>query len=174
MQASLQATHTRTRSTRPALSLFGVSGSVMSWRAIPMRSASPARSMSSPRCGGVIRPNAMTGSRLACFSPAFSFRNSAGGAAAGGRRPPGMLHPRVQLPEFGGRHGRGRDLDPVAREGTCVGVEVVCQPAGLQGFRHPQPVVEVVTKGRELIQADANANGKGVFGLLLDRLENLE
>src|ERR1700730_14831933 len=88
-------------------------------------------------------------------------------------KPTCTFQPSVQLPEFGGCHGRWRDLDPVAREGTCVGVEVVHHPASFQGFRHPQSVVEVVTKGRELIQTDANANGEGVSGLLLDRLQNL-
>src|ERR1700731_5130980 len=89
-------------------------------------------------------------------------------------KPTCTFQPSVQLPEFGGGPGRRRDLDPVAREGTCVGVEVVHQSAGLQGFRHPQPILEVITKGRELVQADANANGKCLSGLFLDRLEDLK
>lgn len=74
----------RTKSGRPAFNLFGVCGSAISCRAQPIMSASPVRSRSSPRCGGVIRPNAMTGSRVAFFSARLRRSKSDAVTAAGG------------------------------------------------------------------------------------------
>ena len=84
MQASLQAMQERTRCASPRRSFSGVSGSAMSCRAKPMRSASPAASISSARLGGAMRPKATTGSRLCFFSAAFSPRKLPAVTAAGG------------------------------------------------------------------------------------------
>ena len=82
-----------------------------------------------------MRPNAITGSALA------------------------VLQRRIELLEFLGRYGRGRDLHPVARERTRIGIHIVDKTAGLQAFHHLHPIIEPVAEGRELVQADASAHG---------------
>ena len=75
-----------------------------------------------------MRPNAMTGSRAA------------------------VLQRRIELLEVGGCYGRRRDLHPVARERTRIGIHVVDKTAGLQAFHHLHPVIEPVAEGREFVQ----------------------
>src|SRR5262249_33843334 len=70
MQAWLQAMQARMSSLRPALALFGISGSQIKARVMPQISAAPAARIRSASWGWLMRPATKTGLPIACFSVA--------------------------------------------------------------------------------------------------------
>ena len=89
------------------------------------------------------------------------------------RQANGALQVSVDPPEVGGGDRSRRDLHPVAREGTGVGVEVVDIAGRLESCRHLQTIFGIVAEGGELVHAHPHADRNVRPDGLPDRRENL-